>query len=257
MSNPSQPSFTWQIYSYDLEPFGSFFGVKKACEPVHIQMNQNDFHVMVINNTAGPVEGLTASVCVLNLDGAMRAQKQIPVNAKASTSTDLGAIDFPQDLSPVHFVKVELRDARNQIVSDNFYWRGSQADDLTALDTIATAGLDAKLVRRDARGKCLVDVTLTNSSNVVAVMAHLQLRKEQSNQRVLPVYYSDNYVSLLPGESRTISIEAAARDLAGDSPRVVLDGWNVTTKSQRFVGMNGPASIAPNADAMVTHAPAP
>ncbi len=247
MSNPAQPSFTWQIYSYDLEPFGSFFGVKKACEPVHIQMNQNDFHLMVINNTPKQLGGLTASVRVFNADASLKHEHQTPVTAAPSTATDLGAVEFPSDLSPVHFVKVELRDNQNHLVSDNFYWRGVQQDDLTALDGLPAAQLDGKIVRRDSGDKCLLDVTLSNPTKVIAVMAHIQLRREKSNQRVLPVYYSDNYVSLLSGESRTITIEAASSDLAGEKPLVVLDGWNVTTSNSDF----GDARIAPNLDAQV------
>jgi beta-mannosidase len=70
---------------------------------------------------------------------------------------------------------------------------------------------------------------------------------------VLPVYYDDNYVSLLPGESRTIKVEAAAKDLGGDSPLVVVDGWNPVVKSQTF---GGGASIAPNTPALVIGASA-
>ena len=36
--NPAQPALVWQIYDYSLEPFGSFFGVQKASEQVHIMM---------------------------------------------------------------------------------------------------------------------------------------------------------------------------------------------------------------------------
>ena len=82
-------------------------------------------------------------------------------------------------------------------------------------------------------------------------MAHLQLRRRSTDERVLPVYYSDNYVSLLPGESKTISIEAAQGDLGGDVPRVALDGWN-TSVIPRFFPENGGAEIAPNSEAIVS-----
>jgi hypothetical protein len=59
-------------------------------------------------------------------------------------------------------------------------------------------------------------------------MTHLQLRQASSGQRVLPVFYSDNYVSLLPGESRAITLQAALQDLNGDLPLLAVDGWNVT-----------------------------
>jgi beta-mannosidase len=255
MSNPAQPSTTWQIYSYDLEPCASFFAVRKACEPVHVQMNQNDFHLVVINNTPRPLEDLQARVRVCNLDGVGKCDRTTPITAKPTAATDAGPIGFPQDLSPVHFVKVELRDARGRLISDNFYWRGLNENDLSALDTLPAAPLDAKITRHDAGGKCLLEVTLSNPSKVVALMAHLQLRRQHSNKRVLPVFYSDNYVSLLPGESRTITVEAAARDLGNDQPLVVLDGWNVTTKSRSFPGRNGGVNIAMNPGAQVRSPP--
>jgi beta-mannosidase len=255
MSNPAQPSLTWQIYSYDLEPFGSFFGVRKACETLHIQMNQNDFHVMVINHLPRAVDGLRYRVRVVNLDGVQKLDRTAEVGAAGgSAATDLGAIAFPADVSPVHFVKVELLDRQGSVASDNFYWRnGGAENNLTALDAIADVSLDAGITRRDAGGQVRLDVTLRNATAHVAVMAHLQLRNQRTNARVLPVWYSDNYVSLLPGESRTVTIEAAASDLGGDRPLVTLDGWNVTTAARSFPAAGG-AGLAPNTPALVARA---
>ena len=87
--------------------------------------------------------------------------------------------------------------------------------------------LDAVVKRADAGGKCLLDVTMQNPSGSIALMTHLQLRRQSTGQRVLPVFYSDNYFSLLPHESKTITIEAGNAGLQGDKPLVVVDGWNV------------------------------
>jgi beta-mannosidase len=210
-------------------------------------MNEGNFHLMVVNTQPKDLAGLKARVRVLNLDGTVKSDHTVPMAAAALAATDGGAIDFPADISPVHFVKVELHDAAGKLVSDNFYWEGLQSapDDLTALDGIATAALDAKLARHDADGKCLIDVTLSNPTKVIAVMAHLQLRKAGGTDRVLPVFYTDNYVSLLPGESKTITIEASSANVGPGTPVVMLDGWNVTTKAQSFTG----ASVAVNAAA--------
>jgi len=253
MSNPAQPSTTWQIYSYDLEPFASFFGTRKACEQVHVMMNQATFDLMVINQTPKPLEGLHARVRVINLNGSVAYDKTTPVSAKASCATNLGAIEFPAGLSAVHFVKTELRDGQGRMLSDNFYWRGNNATNLTALNDLPPAPIEGKIQRHDAGGKCLLDVTLSNPSKVVALMTHIQLRKQTSNERVLPVYYDDNYVSLLPGESRTIKVEAASKDLGGENPLVVVDGWNPVVQSRTF---SDGSSIAPNTPALVIGAPA-
>ena len=258
MSNPAQPSFVWQIYSYDLEPFSSFFAVRKACEPVHVEMNESNFHLEVINNTAAKLSGLRATVRILSLDGTLKLRKQTDFDASATAATDLGAIVFPEGLTPVHFVQLDLEDSEGRPVSSNFYWCGSSEhpDDLTALQGLPSVGLQADIRRHDEPGTCLLDVTLANPSSSVALMAHLQLRRKASNERVLPAYYSDNYVSLLPGEHRTIAVEAASKDLGGDEPLLVLDGWNVTVEPKSFGSGAGAASIALNAEALVSSVPA-
>ena len=100
-------------------------------------------------------------------------------------------------------------------------------------------------------GQRLLSITLHNPTHSIALMAHVQLRRK-SGERVLPVFYSDNYVTLLPDESRTIAIEAAQSDFKGEDPLIVLDGWNVTVAPASF----GPVSVAPNLDAQPDHSPA-
>ncbi len=253
MSNPAQPSTCWQLYSYDLEPFASFFGARKGCEQVHVLMNQSNFNLMVVNQTPNPVGGLAARVRVSNMDGSVVSDKTTPVSVRPGSVTNLGVIEFPATISPVHFVKTELFDAQNRLISDNFYWRGVSANDLTALNGLPPAPIEGDIHRHDAAGKCLLDVTLSNPSKVVALMTHIQLRKQRSNQRVLPVFYDDNYVSLLPGESRTIKVEAALKDLGGENPLIVVDGWNPAVKSASF---SAGVSIAPNTPALVIGAAA-
>ncbi|HKV98572.1 MAG TPA: glycoside hydrolase family 2 TIM barrel-domain containing protein [Vicinamibacterales bacterium] len=253
MSNPAQPSLTWQIYSYDLEPFASFFAVKVACEQMHIQMNQTDFHVVVVNHMLWWLDQtMKFRLRVVTADGrTVLDQTQNVEGPPRSAATDLGAIPFPSDLSGVHFVKLELWNSAGRKMSDNTYWRNAAApDDLTALNALPMVTLDAEVTRHDAAGAVLIDVTLANPSSQVALLAHVQLRNQRTNLRVLPVFYSDNYVTLLPGERRTITIEAAAKDLGNDRPLVTLDGWNVTTAARDLVGARG-VSIAPNLAAIV------
>jgi beta-mannosidase len=251
MSNPAQPCLVWQIYDYSLEPFGSFFGVQKASEPVHIMMTQDDFRIMLVNHTPAPLQNMKYRVRILNLDGSVKFDETAPVpTAPASHALELRMLPTPAGLSAVHFVKLELLDRDGKVVSDNFYWKETAQDDLTALDTIPDAELEGRIVRRDAHGNCRLDLTLSNPTRNIAVMAHVQLRNQRDNRRVLPVTYSENYVSLLPGESRTIAIEAASEDLGGARPLVVVDGWNVTAKAMDFPG-NGGARIATNDNASV------
>lgn len=247
MSNPAQPSFVWQIYSHDLEPNSSLFAVRKACEPVHIMMNQANWHLMVVNNKPHEIGDLAAKVSVYNLDGKLAYARATKVAASADAATDLGEIAFPPGLSAVHFVKLELRDSRKRLISDNFYWRTDPAhsDDFTALNTLPKISLIATAVRHDADGKCFLAVTLHNPTKSIALMAHVQLRRAKTGKRVLPVFYSDNYISLLPGETKALIVEAAASDLAGEAPLLAVNGWNVTVKPT-----SGTARIIPNKAAL-------
>jgi beta-mannosidase len=253
MSNPAQPSFVWQIYHHDLEPNASLFAAKKACEPVHIQLNEKTWDVEVINNLPAPVTQSHASLTIYNLDGSTVYQHEFEVQAPPSAETSLGSVEWPANLSAVHFVKLEWHDAAGKMLSDNFYWRAlpEQPDNLQALETLPTVTLEAEVARHDDDGKCLLEVKLHNPGSHIALMTHLQLHRQNSGERVLPVYYSDNYVSLAPGEARTISIEAAASDLQGQTPLVMIDGWNIAVKPSASTD----AAVALNEEAQVNHWP--
>jgi glycosyl hydrolase family 2/Ig-like domain-containing protein len=249
MSNPAQPSFVWQLYHHDLEPNSALFAVKKAAEPVHIQLNESDGDVEVINNLPVAMEKGHAHVTIYNLDGTAAHSQDFDVSAAASVATSLGSVEWPAGLSAVHFVKLELRDTDGKLVSENFYWRAlpEHQDDLKALGEMPTVTLDAKVARRDVGGKSFFDVTLHNPGTQIALLAHVQLRRKKLGERVLPVYYSDNYVSLTPNESRTITIEAAAADLKGETGLVLVDGWNVGIAAASSAGVD----LALNVDAQV------
>jgi hypothetical protein len=106
-----------------------------------------------------------------------------------------------------------------------------------------------KVGQREANDKCFLQVTLCNPTHSIALMAHLQLRQAASGERVLPVFYSDNYISLTPGESREVTIEAAQSDLAGQAPLLLVDGWNVTVNPVSASGKE--AAVEPNTGALV------
>ena len=273
MSNPAQPSFVWQLYAWDLEPNASLFAVKSAAEPVHIQMNESNGDLQVINNLPHALEGYTAHVAVITRPGfryqfppsgapvketlalwQAGLEKDIPVGGPADTAIDLGPTPLPQHLPPVYFIKMELKDAQGQVVSRNLYWKPSpaQGNDLSPLSALPTAKLDGTIVRHDENGRLGLDVTLKNPGQTLALLAHLQLRRKSTGERVLPVFYSDNYIWLAQGESRTIHIDASLDDLKGDTPLVVVDGFNVDVTPVT----NADCALAPNVDAQVEHWPA-
>lgn len=266
MSNPAQPSFVWQLYHHDLEPDSAMYAVKKAGEMVHIQLNQLTDSIEVINNTPQIISGYTAYLTIYDIDGKAVLKREMPVTGPGDRSIDIGSLLGPWDrprLSPVHFVQLQLKDGAGRLVSENLYWRGmaEHPDDLTALNTMSTVELEATATRHDDADKVKITLTLRNTGKEVALLTHAQLRHGERdktgvdavNERVLPVYYSDNYISLVPGESRTIEIEADAADLKGESPYIALDGWNVGVDTANW--SSSPVPVVLNANAQVNHWP--
>jgi len=255
MSNPAQPSFVWQLYHYDLEPNSSLFAVMHASEMLHIQLNEANGQIQVIDNKPGPMAGLVAHVGVYNLDGTLVYEHETKLTAAPGVATNLGTLKLPARLSAVHFVKLELRDAAGNLLSNNFYWHGTpdHPDDLTALDELPMVTLEMKIdeVKAEIAGRRLLRITLHNPTHSIALMAHVQLRRK-SGERVLPVFYSDNYVTLVPDETKAITIEAAETGFQGEDPLIAVDGWNVTVTPATFDRV----AVAPNLDAQPDLSPA-
>ena len=251
MSNPAQPSFVWQLYHHDLEPNASLFAARKACEFIHIQLNEKEGNIQVINNAGNAFEG-NAKLVIYNLDGSIASQSSYSVKAPASRALNLGAAES-QGLSGLHFIKLRLADLKGKLISDNFYWRAlpQNPDNLQDLNNMAVVKLAINAKQVIKGDKCFLDVTVHNPTNNVALMAHLQLRRSKSMLRVLPVYYSDNYISLVPNETRTITIEAGKSDLKNESPMLLVDGWNID-----LLPVNkGAVRVALNKEAQVNYWP--
>jgi beta-mannosidase len=225
--------------------------VKKASETIHVQLNEANYGVEVVNNTPEPLTALSLHTTEYTLDGKVTTEDTKPV-ASVPASTTLKAYQFvPETRQALYFVKLDLTDASGKLLSTNFYWQNVAQEDFTGLDKLPTVTLNAEASSRIVGDNTHIKVTLHNPSQSIALMTHLQLHQKQSGKRVLPAFYSDNYVTLVPNESRTLTIEAATKDLANESPLVAIDGYNIESKPT-----NGEVTIAPNLNAQPLHWPA-
>lgn len=222
MSHASWPSLVWQFYTWDSEPNASLFGSMKAAEPIHIQMNLPDCKIAVINHHAEPLLDAVATETIYDLSGHKEESHQQTFTAAADACTDVFTLDYPE--SGAHFVKLELRDKHGKLLSDNFYWHARHEEDLQKLDSMPQVELKGKWhVKNTAHGLELKG-RVTNSSDAPAIEVRLTLRDAKTGNRILPVFYDDNYFSLLPGESKDFTIESTA---AAKNVAVALDGWNI------------------------------
>jgi hypothetical protein len=225
MSHPAWPSNHWQMYSADYDTQASYYGVKKACEPLHAQMNLPDYALAVVNTTRSAAAGLTLRTRVLSLAGALLAQRVDRLDAPANQTTTLAPLALEAALARegVVLVVLKLSDSRGRVLSENTYWPSATEPSLQRL-----VGLAVQPVRISSHAgregeESLVRVTLTDQGSAPVLAAKLTLL-DQQGRRILPAYYSDNYLTLLPGEQREVTIRYPG---PGQATRLALRGWNV------------------------------
>lgn len=231
MTHPAWPSNAWQIYSWDYDTHAAYYGAKKAAEPLHVQINLPDNALVVLNTTREDRLGLTATTRVVGLDNRELFTRTDRIDAKANRATRLEAIPLDPLLAQngVALVSLRLTDAGGQLVSENFYWRGKDASAYRALNGLAPAALTLSAAGGGLSGSDrIVTATLTNPTRIPALNAKLTL-VDGSGERILPAFYSDNYVALLPGESKTITIRYPASVTAPAG--LTLRGWNVVPQT--------------------------
>jgi Exo-beta-D-glucosaminidase Ig-fold domain len=240
MTQPAWPSTMWQIVSHDYDTQASFYGVKKACEPVHVQLNLPDYKIAVANTTNNPLTGLTVTARVFSLDNKLLLDRSQPVSVPADSVFTGQALDLTQLLSTqVVLVKLELKSASGETLSQNFYWLAGSDPLYRQLDKLAPATLSASATSTRSNDEVEVRVQLRNTGSVVALADKLTIEKAGDGSRILPAYLSDNYVSLLPGESREIDVEYPA--VEGPS-RIALRGWNLVPSTIPVAGVSGKES---------------
>lgn len=227
MSHPSWPSTTWQIYSHDYDTQASYYGVKEAAQPIHVQMNLPDRRIAVINNTTRPLSGAKLDVHVYDLDGAtlVHDSRRVDAGAVAATAIDTG-INLNRLVRDhrLIFVALTLTDADGRKLSRNFYWTAARPSDLRRLNRLPPVTLTT-VARR--QGTHAIRVLLENPTRRVALAAKLTL-VDSHGRRILPAYYTHNYVSLAPGQSQSITVSAEdGTDLS--KVRINLRGWNLTS----------------------------
>ena len=226
MTQSAWPSLICQLYDDYFEMTGAFFGAKKGSEPVHILWNADTDVIMAANNTSAGLNALTAEACLYDLGGKELWRKSIPLNLPATSGTNCFPIIRPTNSSPVFFVKLILRQG-DHILSDNFYWGSAKGASCKALNQLPSVTLAAKATQSRNKDNDQLSVQITNPTQRVALAIRLKVQRATSGKRVLPVIYSDNYFSLLPGESRTISLQFPEASLGGERPRLMAEGWNI------------------------------
>jgi hypothetical protein len=225
MTQPAWPSTMWQILSSDYDTQASFYGVKKACEPIHIQLNLATNQIQLVNTTTESHAALTVNAKVYSLSNQLLSQSTEQKDLPADTTTNSLRLDLgPEYTHGTVIVALELKDATGATLSQNLYWLAARPESYRELTRLPAIPIQLSATSTRTAGEARIELHLTNTGTAVSLENKLTLFAADGS-RILPAYYSDNYVSLLPSESRTITIDYPTSTAKGPAS-IALRGWN-------------------------------
>ncbi len=265
MLNNAWPSIIWHLYDYYLQPAGGYFGTRKALEPIHVQYSYDDGGVQLVNSTPEALTGIKVTATAYTLAGTEKFSRQAGTNVAPDGTVRL--LSVPTSADAAYFLKLIASDSTGKLVSQNFYWIAAQPtdfdwehsdgratparhpQDLTALQQLPATNIGVIGHLRHSGKDGRVALTLDNRGSAVAFLLRAQVQAKcgaQTFHEVLPVLWDDNYISLLPQETRTVTatfdiadamhphrMDAGAMPVASPPSAkscqfvAVTSGWNV------------------------------
>lgn len=225
-------SMRGQMYDYYLDPNAALFGLRNGGEPLHVMFDPVDSMVMAVNNSFEMKRDMMLVATAYDMAGKSTSLGQLIVEINPSTAKkyfplkgNLRRLGSDKGV----FLSLRLLDLDQNVISNNFYWLPNAAGNYTGLNELAQAKVQVE-AKQIGAGK--VEVTLSNpATNTVAFFNRVSLVDPKTDERILPAFYSDNYISVPPGEKQTITIEYTPADGAA-TPVITVEGWNVEKLTQ-------------------------
>ncbi len=247
MLNSAWPETYWQLYDYYLYPTGAFYGTKKANQPVLIAYHYGDKKVLVANETYNSYSGLSAQIKVFSSTSALVKVMTKNVDLAANAVQEIALLGDIADANKMYFIALTLVNKEGKVLSSNFYWVSTKADvmdpnvanaswiytptladaDMTFINQLPKTTLVAKHSIAKKATQTEVSVTLKNTGNHIAFFTELTLKGKSSKQWILPVFWDDNYISILPGETKSIKALVDNADLGNQEIEFEFSGVNL------------------------------
>ncbi len=251
MLNNAWPTLYWHLFDHTLGTGGSYFGTKTALRPIHVQYSYDDHSVAVVNTGLAERAGLTVEATQFDVAGRVLTTATGPAKVPGNAAARAFTTPRPAGVSGAYFLRLVLRDATGSVLDRNVYalsatddvvdhnaatWWHSPAvayADMRNLQDLPPAEVSTSDVRSTVRGdRVRTEVTLRNTSATSAAGFFLRasLRKGPGGEQLTPALWSDNYVTLWPGEQITLTADYRLADLGGATPHIQISGWNAAQR---------------------------
>lgn len=241
--NNPHPQTCSRMWDYYLEPTASLYHTANALEPLHPQFDYLKNTVSVVNDYYKAFKNYTVKAEVYDLNSRKLWSKEKKIDLpEDGVVNDIFKIDFPEGISQVHFIHLQLLNEQGKEVGSNFYWRsndiyqgrttntGPAASGFADLQNMPVVSVKSKVKWVNQNGKHYATVTIKNPGNKIAFFIQLQLLKGDKSP-VAPTYFSDNFFTLLPHQQKVVKVEVADEYL-GSKSIFRVKGWNVKTSER-------------------------
>jgi len=247
MLNSAWPEMYWQLYDYYLNPNGAYYGAKTALRPYHVVYDYYRKTLFAVNDRLEDAMNYKLKVKIYDVQSNLKYEKEMKVDLKANSAQKVLPLDKGK-IPGVYFIDTRLYDDGGEEVDRNFYWISPKKDilnyddpntapwvhtaskqyaDFTEINTMPLVEVKASMTETKENDRTRFEVILENKSPKIAFFIHPSIVDEQSGETLLPVLWSDNYVSLLPGEKRNLTAVITREALAGHTPRLRVTGYNM------------------------------
>lgn len=212
-------SLRGQMYDWSLDVNASLYGTRKGCEPLHAYYNPVTRKAGLLNTTLKDYTDLSIVARIYNLEGKLLWEKETRASAKANTVQELLDIPVPEGIKGAYFLRLAL----NSDVP-NVYWLTTEPKDYTSLSQLPKSRPDIKTdIKKE--GSNFVGTVRLSADSQISFFNRIKVFDRETGKRILPVHYSDNYITLMPGDQQEISLEFPA-NLPEERIQIVVDSYN-------------------------------
>lgn len=212
-------SLRGQMYDWSLDVNASLYGTRKGCEPLHAYYNPVTRKAGLLNTTLKDYTDLSIVARIYSLEGKLLWEKETRASSKANTVQELLDILVPEGVQGAYFLRLAL----NADVP-NIYWLTTEPKDYTSLSQLPKSRPDIKTeIKKE--GSNFVGTVRLSADSQISFFNRIKVFDRETGKRILPVHYSDNYITLMPGDQQEISLEFPA-NLPEERIQIVVDSYN-------------------------------
>jgi len=230
MSQSSWPSFIWQTYDFYLDTNGGYFGTKAGNQPTRAVFDPRNNGIILANATPNRYEDVVVTIEIFDIKGNPVSTKKykIPALEPDTYGQQLDTVDFSASRTDIVFLRLIIYNKAGEVLGRNVYWHNRKDyQDYRELNLMPKAVVDIEASAPEILDNGNIQYVLTlKNCNIPALGVRIRLTCEENGSEVLPVFYSDNYMTMMPGEMRTVTAQFDPARLHG-TPKWSLSGWNI------------------------------